>query len=295
MRLKRFEVLLKFTREQRKGVFLLFIIIVVLQAVYFLVDFDISEKIVPEEKQWMTLQSEIDSLKLLKFREKRKVYAFNPNFITDYKAYKLGMSVKEIDRLLAFRKENKYVNSAKEFQEVTKISDSLLDVISPLFKFPNWVKNKSSQKMERNEFVKEPVYKKEKIIVLDINDATQEDLVKIYGIGEALSLRILKQREVLGGFVSMEQMNEVWGLSPEVVKELTAHFKVVIPSSLKKISINEASLKELAKFPYFRYALAKEIVTYRSMNGNINNIEDLSKIKGFPIEKAKIISLYLEF
>lgn len=295
MNLKRFEALLKFTREQRKGVFLLFVIIVVLQAVYFLVDFDISEKIVPEEKQWMTLQSEIDSLKRLKSEEKRKVYAFNPNFITDYKAYKLGMSVQEIDRLLAFRKENKYVNSAKEFQEVTKISDSLLDVISPLFKFPDWVKNKSSHKEDRNAFVKEPVYKKEKIVVLDINSATQEDLVKIYGIGEALSLRILKQREVLGGFVSMEQMNEVWGLLPEVVKELDAHFKVIIPSSLKKISINEASLKELAKFPYFRYALAKEIVTYRSMNGNINNIEDLSKIKGFPIEKAKIISLYLEF
>ncbi|WP_264529160.1 ComEA family DNA-binding protein [Flavobacterium sp. N502540] len=295
MNLRRFDVLLKFTREQRKGVFLLFIIIAVLQAVYFLVDFDISEKIDPEEKQWMALQSEIDSLKLLKSGEKRKVYTFNPNFITDYKAYKLGMSVQEIDRLLAFRKENKYVNSAKEFQEVTKISDSLLRVISPLFKFPDWVKNKSSHKMKRIEFVKEPVCKKEKIIVLDINSAGQEDLVKIYGIGEALSLRILKQREVLGGFVSMEQMNEVWGLSSEVVKELTAHFKVVIPSSLKKISINEASLKELAKFPYFRYALAKEIVTYRSMNGNINNIEDLSKIKGFPIEKAKIISLYLEF
>ncbi|MCC9018809.1 ComEA family DNA-binding protein [Flavobacterium lipolyticum] len=295
MNLRRFEVLLKFTQEQRKGVFLLFIIIAVLQAVYFLVDFDISEKIVPEEKQWMNLQSEIDSLKFLKSGEKRKVYAFNPNFITDYKAYKLGMSVQEIDRLLAFRKENKYVNSAKEFQEVTKISDSLLRVISPLFKFPEWVTNKSSHKIKRNEFFKEPVYEKEEIIVQDMNSATQEDLVKIYGIGEALSIRILKQREVLGGFVSMEQMNEVWGLSPEVVKELTAHFKVAIPPSLKKIAINEASLKELAKFPYFRYALAKEIVTYRSMNGNINNIEDLSKIKGFPIEKAKIISLYLEF
>ncbi|WP_202703518.1 helix-hairpin-helix domain-containing protein [Flavobacterium sp. UGB4466] len=295
MNLRRFEVLLKFTQEQRKGVFLLFIIIAVLQAVYFLVDFDISEKIVPEEKQWMNLQSEIDSLKFLKSGEKRKVYAFNPNFITDYKAYKLGMSVQEIDRLLAFRKENKYVNSAKEFQEVTKISDSLLRVISPLFKFPEWVTNKSSHKIKRNEFFKKPVYEKEEIIVQDMNSATQEDLVKIYGIGEALSIRILKQREVLGGFVSMEQMNEVWGLSPEVVKELTAHFKVAIPPSLKKIAINEASLKELAKFPYFRYALAKEIVTYRSMNGNINNIEDLSKIKGFPIEKAKIISLYLEF
>ncbi|CAI2767003.1 ComEA family DNA-binding protein [Flavobacterium collinsii] len=295
MNLKDFATYFRFTNEQRKGIFVLFAIIIVLQTVYFFVDFSMSDKTFAEEGQWMSLQSGIDSLKLSKSGEKRKIYAFNPNFITDYKGYKLGMSVQEIDRLLAFRKENKYVNSAIEFQEVTKISDSLLHVISPFFKFPDWVGNKSNHKMERKEFVREPVSKKEKIIVEDINTATQEDLVKIYGIGEALSLRILKQREILGCFVSMEQMNEVWGLSPEVVNELGIHFKAVIPSSLKKVPINDASLKELAKFPYFRYALAKEIVTYRSMNGNINNIEDLSKIKDFPIEKAKIISLYLEF
>ncbi|WP_291285342.1 helix-hairpin-helix domain-containing protein [Flavobacterium sp.] len=295
MSLKDFAVYFRFTKEQRKGIFVLFVIIVVLQAAYFFVDFSPADKIFPEEKQWMSLQSEIDSLKHLKSGEQRKMYLFNPNFITDYKGYKLGMSVQEIDRLLAFRKENRYVNSAIEFQVVTKISDSLLRVISPLFKFPDWIGNKAKPKIERKEFVRELVSKKEKIIVQDINMATREDLVQLYGIGEALSLRILKQREVLGCFVSMEQMSEVWGLSPEVVSELSLHYKAVIPSSFKRIAVNDASLKELAKFPYFRYALAKEIVTYRSMNGKINNIEDLSKIKDFPIEKAKIISLYLEF
>jgi DNA uptake protein ComE-like DNA-binding protein len=68
-----------------------------------------------------------------------------------------------------------------------------------------------------------------------------------------------------------------------------------MPSGFKKIAINDATLKELSQFPYFKYTLAKQIVTSRSMNGNFNNIEDLSKIKGFPVEKAKIISLYLEF
>ena len=47
-------------------------------------------------------------------------------------------------------------------------------------------------------------------------------------------------------------------------------------------------------FPYFKYTLAKAIVTYRSMNGNFKNSEDLTKINGFPIEKLEIISLYLE-
>ncbi|WP_428232060.1 ComEA family DNA-binding protein [Flavobacterium sp.] len=285
----------RFTTQQRTGIFLLFVIIIVLQAIYFFVDFNLPEKSFPEKEQWMSLQSEIDALKLAKSNVKPKVYSFNPNFISDYKGYKLGMSVQEMDRLLAFRKENKYVSSANEFQQVTKISDSLLNVMAPLFKFPDWVQNKSNVKTERKTFVQKESFKKEKIVVLDINQATQEDLVKIYGIGEALSLRILKQKEILGCFVSMDQMNEVWGLSPEVINELNTHFRVIIPSGFKKIAINEASLKELSQFSYFRYTLAKQIVTYRSMNGNINNIEDLSKIKGFPVDKAKIISLYLEF
>lgn len=290
----------RFTKQQRTGIFSLFIIIMILQTIYFFADFNLPEKSFQEKEQWLSLQTEIDSMKLTKLTEKPKVYSFNPNFITDYKGYKLGMSVQEIDRLLAFRKENKYVSSAKEFQEVTKISDSLLSVMAPLFKFPDWTQNKKDFKTERKEFVrkenfKKENFKKEKIIVLDINQATQEDLMKVYGIGEALSSRILKQKEILGCFVSMEQMNDVWGLSPEVVNELNTHFKAVIPPTLKKIPINDASLKELSQFSYFRYALAKQIVTYRSMNGNISNIEDLSKIKGFPVDKAKIISLYLEF
>ena len=56
------------------------------------------------------------------------------------------MSLEEIDRLLAFRKTNKFVNSKREFQQVTKVSDSLLNKISPYFKFPDWVvQTKSSQ------------------------------------------------------------------------------------------------------------------------------------------------------
>jgi DNA uptake protein ComE-like DNA-binding protein len=285
----------KFTKQQRTGIFLLFVIIIVLQLVYYYVDFNFSEKNFPEKEKWMSLQSEIDSLKLVKYKDKPMPYLYNPNFITDYKGYKLGMTTQEIDRLLAFRKENRYVNSKEEFQEVTKISDSLLEIMAPLFKFPDWAQKENKYKSAKNNFFKKADLKKEKIVILDINEATQEDLVKIFGIGEALSLRILKQKEMLGCFVSMEQMNDVWGLSPEVIAQLDAHFKVVIPAGFKKIAINDASLKELSQFSYFRYALAKQIITYRSMNGNFENIEDLSKIKGFPVEKAKIISLYLEF
>jgi DNA uptake protein ComE-like DNA-binding protein len=284
----------KFSRQQRTGVFLLFIVIIVLQLICFYVDFGSFSPTSPEKEKWLSLQSKIDSLKQEKLDYVPKIYPFNPNFITDYKGYKLGMSVAEIDRLLAFRKQNKYVNSPQEFQAVTKVSDSLLKVISPYFKFPDWVMNKKEfaayKKYPNSAFAK-----KEKIVIIDINQATKEDLIKVYGIGEAISIRILKFKESLGGFVSMEQMNDIWGLSPEVIEKLNAHFKVFVLPNVKKIDINNAPIKELSLFPYFKYPISKNIVTFRSMNGDIKNNEDLTKIKGLSIEKAKIIALYLDF
>ncbi len=167
----------KFSRAQRAGIFSLFSIIILLQLLYFFVDFGFFIQKNPEKEKWLSLQSQIDSMKQEKLDDVPKIYPFNPNFITDFKGYKLGMSVAEIDRLLAFRKENKYVNSPKEFQEVTKISDSLLRVISPYFKFPDWVNNKKEfvayKKYSNTAFVK-----KEKIVIIDINKATQEDLIE---------------------------------------------------------------------------------------------------------------------
>lgn len=285
----------KFSRDQRIGIYLLFAIIIVLQLIYFFADFSSSSYFFPEKEKWMSLQKEIDSIKNSDGDKEEKKYSFNPNFITDYKGYKLGMTVDEIDRLLVFRKENKYVNSPKEFQDITKVSDSLLATMVPYFKFPNWILNKKEVRGNKSYSSEKKFLKKEKIILTDINQASQEDLVKVSGVGEVLSLRILKQKERFGYFVSMEQLKEVWGLSPEVISNLNNHFEISELTSFRKIAINDASLKELSSFPYFRYALAKAIVTHRSMNGNINNIEDLIKIKGFPVEKANIIRLYLEF
>ncbi|HQW69650.1 MAG TPA: helix-hairpin-helix domain-containing protein [Flavobacterium sp.] len=285
------QTLLSYSKSQRIGIIVLFVLIFICQGFYFFSNFKSVENNGDEKVQWLSYQKEIDSLKILKSNYKPTIYPFNPNFITDFKGYKLGMSVTEIDRLLAFRKQNKFVNSAEEFQAVTKVSDSLLKAISPYFKFPDWVKNK---KNFSNSFEKKDFSKTEKKISLDINNASQEDLMKIYGIGEGLSKRILEQKEKFGAFVSMEQMSDVWGLSPEVIIKLNESFFVKKTTNQKKIKINSATIKELSQFPYFRYALAKEIVTYRSMNNDIK-IEDLAKIKGFPVEKIKIIALYLEF
>jgi len=105
-----------FSKSQRIGIFLLLLLVIGFQLIVFFVDFSKIEIENPEEQKWLTIETEIDSLKQEQLNYVPKIYPFNPNFITDFKGYKLGMSTAEIDRLLAFRKTNKYVNSAQEFQ-----------------------------------------------------------------------------------------------------------------------------------------------------------------------------------
>jgi len=282
-----------FNKSQRKGLFAFFVLIFLLQGIYFFVVFqdnfvEVEEN--PEKTLWLSNQKLIDSLKNIE-KPTYKMYPFNPNFITDFKGYQLGMSVAEIDRLLEFRKTNQYVNSAKEFQEITKTSDSLLATISPYFKFPEWTNNpkKNETKFQKTE---NSIAKFE---IKDLNVASQEDLMKVRGIGEKLSERILNYKTILGAFVKIEQLNEIYGLSEEVIEELQKYFIIENISQLKKIRINELSIKELGVFPYFKYPISKEIVAYRSANGTIQNMDDLAKITNFPIDKIEIITLYLEF
>jgi len=291
---KKIPTYLVFTKEQRNGILLLFTLILLLQLAYYFIDFSNNPSSKSEEIKWLTLQSKVDSLKKNMPESSSTIYPFNPNFITDFKGYKLGMTIEQIDRLLAFRKEGKFANSAKEFQQVTGISDSLLNVISPYFKFPDWVNKQNA--FPKNKWVdyKKPNKVEKTKVILDINSASKEELMAVYGIGDAISDRILKQKELLGGFVSMEQMYDVWGLSPEVLEKLNQQFEIKSNPNLKKIKINEASIKELGQFPYFRYPISKNIVVFRSMNGDIK-IEDLTKIKGLPSDKIKIIAIYLEF
>ena len=277
-----------FTRSQRKGILLLSILISLVQVFFLLPDSHSPDIRDPEVDKWLAAETELDSLVSVSRHKKFQIYPFNPNFITDEKGYRLGMTISEIDRLHAFRSKGLYVNSADDFKNVTKVSDSLLGVISPYFKFPDWIRRnkKSSMRNFADANTDRPKY--------DINQCGKQQLMDVYGIGEALSDRILKQREALGGFVDMKQMGDIWGLSPEVIQKLVQRFEVKQIPAVKKININEASVKELAAFPYFRYALAKSIVTFRSMNGPIRDIADLEKIDTFPVDNVKIISLYLE-
>lgn len=242
------------------------------------------------------LQNQIDSLKQEAFKKDSvKSYPFNPNFITDYKGYTLGMSLDEIDRLHTFRAQNKFVNTAKEFQGITQVSDSLLQIISPNFKFPEWTQ-RENRPIAKGSDIKEGwanQVARVKSGIKDLNLATAEELKTVSGIGEILSTRIIKFRNRLGGFLVDEQLNDVYGLEPEVVQRALEKFKVQKKPNIKKININKALAQEIAQLIYIPYNVADEIVKYRRINGRIVSFDELTKIEDFPVDKINRIKLYL--
>ena len=271
-----------FTKQQRRGIFALLLLIVVLQCVYFFVDFSSDTKYSKSEiQQIIAFQNEVDSLALVEQSQKYEIHPYNPNFITDYIGYMLGMSVEEIDRLHEYREQNKYVNSAKEFQDITKVSDSLLKILQPKFKFPNWVTKSVKKRVTANSYQK------------DINKAEAIDIHKATELEYKLAYRIVNFRKQLGGFVSLEQLKDVYKLSDEDIEKVVQKFQLITSPDIKKININLATVQELSSLVYINDYLANNIVDERVLREGFMSLDDLKYVHNFPIEKLERIKLYL--
>jgi competence protein ComEA len=281
--------LFKFTTGQRYGIFLLVALVIILQCVYFIVDFP-TKPYQDNHALINEFQKEIDSLKLIEIEnQKPKIYPFNPNYITDYKGYTLGMTSEEINRLLEFRNQNKWINSTKQFKKVTKVSDSLLAILSPNFKFPEWVTNPKPKSNISFGYLEKSFDQK-----IDLNTATAKQLQKVNGIGEKLSERIIKFRNKFqGGFIADIQLQDIYGLTPEVIEKVTNKFTVKTPRQVIKVNLNDATIEELVSIQHIDYELAYEIIDQRTLREGFKNFDELTKVKDFPIDKIEIIKLYL--
>ena len=288
-----------FSKGQQSGILLLVVLIFTLLSVHYFIDFS-SDELELNTEEVVNFRKEIDSLKLIEIENnKPKLYPFNPNYITDFKGYTLGMTTAEIDRLLEYRKQDKWINSTKQFQEVTNVSDSLLDVISPYFKFPDWVSNPKPNKAYTS------IYNSQKSFAqkIDLNIASAVQLQTVNGVGEKLSERIIRYRnKFVGGFIADEQLNDVYGLTPEVIERITNDFTVKTPRVIQKIDLNSATVEQLVTIQHIDYDIAYNIVEERryerrlsasALRDGFDTLEELTKVKEFPIQKIDIIKLYL--
>ncbi|WP_139956223.1 helix-hairpin-helix domain-containing protein [Flavicella sediminum] len=268
----------RYNKRQRNGIFFLLVLLLILQGVYLFVDFSGEEKkVVPDD--FIKLQMQLDSLAELKNKAK-KVFLLNPNYMTDESGYALGLNLDEIDRLLEFRKTGNKIYDIEDFRNVTGVSDSLAAVLKEKLKYPKRKEIKRKLKV--------------KVISKDLNKASIEDFKSVKGVGNVLGERIVKYRSRLKGFTYGNQLQEVWGLKPEVVEQILKKFSIQSKPSIKKININTASFKEVLATPYLDYKTTKLLFNYKNSVAKIQDVKELKKIEGFPVEKYDRIVLYLQ-
>ncbi|BAO55475.1 helix-hairpin-helix domain-containing protein [Nonlabens marinus] len=232
-------------------------------------------------------EKKVDSLKRIAARKKDTIYPFNPNYINDFRAYQIGLDEAQLLRLSRFRESGKFINSPAQFQQVTEVSDQWLDSIAPYFKFPDWVNN------PRPSYSKNLSFADKKITASNLNTASQEQLKAVFGIGPALSTRIIEQRQKLNGFVDMQQVREIYGLSDSTMIQLRKHFFITPPAGFKKIVLNKATRDELSSIPYFNDYLVDKLIEQRTLRDGFKSWDNVMLTSRFPQEKLPLIQLYL--
>ena len=279
-----------FNKQERSGILFLVLLITGLLSVYYFVDFSKENILDISSPEISAIQKQIDSLRTLEIeRRKPKSFPFNPNYITDFKGYTLGMNTEEIDRLKKYRDEGKWINSKSDFKRVTNVSDSLLKKISPYFKFPEWITNPESSKKSNFKNYSEKTFEQK----TDLNKATVIQLQKVNGIGDVLSKRIITYRKKLGGYTSDIQLYNVYGLNPQTVSRTLNEFTVKTPKKINTMNLNTVSASDLATLPGISFELAKIIWEYRVLRGGINSFSELENIEKLSIRKLEGIQLYL--
>lgn len=278
------------TKADRIGIFTLIgIILILLSSIYFYKTETTSLNFEVDENSYQKVLSIADSLKKQQNQKKKyKIYPFNPNFITDYKAYNLEMTTKAFDNLKNYRAQGKWINSKTDFQKVTGVSDQWMLTYSSYFKFPDWV---TDQQNKTSTASKQALSYKQK---LDLNTVGKAELVTIKGIGDALANRIINYRSKIKGFRADIQIKDIYGLSYEVEQNLLNQMTVKTSVGEALIDINSASLVQLTQVPYFNYELARKIFNFIKLREGISNFETLSKIDGFPSHQIEQIKLYLK-
>ncbi|MBL7700579.1 MAG: helix-hairpin-helix domain-containing protein, partial [Chitinophagaceae bacterium] len=138
------------------------------------------------------------------------------------------------------------------------------------------------------------VYRKQKIEPFDINSADTTLFIALPGIGSKLAARIVTFREKLGGFYSVKQIGEVYGLQDSVFKKIAPFFKCDV-AKVRRININVAGKNELSSHPYIRWNIAEAVIAYRNQHGNFSSADDLFRIENIDAGALERMMPYLSF
>ena len=224
--------------------------------------------------------STINSKRSRFVRPKKK---FDPNCYTKSEWISLGLSEKQADVVLRFTEHG--VDSNDDLQKIFVISDELFELIKDSTYYPS----KIDRQGELNS--KEQLVTIDKFIV-DLNTATNEELIKLVGIGDYYAEKIIEYRNRLGGYNRPEQLLDLWKFTPEKLEKIRE--QIVISGNVRKLNINLINYDDLVKHPYITGKIANSIVKMREQRKVYKKMEELLDSKLIDRELFDKLKPYLK-
>ena len=224
------------------------------------------------------------------FAQKPEHFAFDPNTVSEQDMQRLGLPARTVKSIVNYRGKGGRFKSKNDFRKIYTLDEQdfarlepFIDIaaVSPESPRPVAYSGNGGQHFLSKPAIKGPV---------DINRAGAEEWQQLPGIGEKRAAQIIKFRESLGGFVSVEQIGEMYGLPDSVFQRIKP---MLAPNAgaVRKIDINAASAEALDAHPYISMKQAKLIVAYREQHGAYATVDDLAGIAAFSdrkwLEKVK--------
>ena len=229
-------------------------------------------------------------------------FVFDPNTADSTQLLRLGLQPWQVKNIYKYRAAGGiyrkpldfaklYGLTVKQYRELEpyiRISSDYLPASTLVDDHENY--NNYSQKNTKDSATyQRPVKIKEtEHIVLNTADTTS--LVTIPGIGPYYARKIVQYGIRLGGYVSVDQLDEIEDFPTEAKKYL-----VIINPAPKKLNVNQLSLNELKRHPYINFYQAKAITDYRRLHGAIKSLNDLRLNKDFTPDVIKRLTPYVAY
>ncbi len=309
-----------FTKKEKIGILLFFAIILLIFTIKLLIpesvpeeipDLPVQESVKPEEKKpyssdWPERKKSYASSKSY------SLYAFDPNTADSLVLVGLGIRPYIAKNIIKYRSKGGRFRKPDDFAKVYGMTPEKFRELQPYIRIENQeyakpeaftrikeegvVKDSSSRKFlsEKKDLPYSGQEKYPSGVKVDISVADTAELIKIPNIGIVFARRIVKYRQMLGGYCQIDQLREVYGMSPELFEKIQPWLVVENPQ-LVLLPVNRSSVERLKSHPYLNFYQAKAIVELKKKKGKLQGISDLSLLEEFSETDLQRISLYLSF
>ena len=241
--------------------------------------------------------------------KKYELRYFDPNTASADDWIAFGLRPPTVTTILKYISRGGYFASAADLRKIFGLSAGEFERLSPWVRIAK-VTDRNPRETSRfvsagatlppnnglnNPVTRDPNGKKRefRIETVDVNSSDTMAWIALPGIGSKLANRIIGFREKLGGFHSVEQVAETFGLHDSTFRLILPYLKLGV-AVVKKININTADKETLQSHPYIRWRAADAILRFRSQHGRFTNLEQLQQIGVITVESYQRMLPYLE-